>query len=65
MKSKLKLSKTHKILAGVCGGLADYFNVDPTLVRIIWCVITIVLNHFFLTSLFLYVICWAVIPNCD
>ena len=25
-----------KILAGVCGGVAEYFNIDPSIVRIIW-----------------------------
>ncbi|MGX7350096.1 PspC domain-containing protein [Dolosicoccus paucivorans] len=33
---KLYKSSTNKMLAGVCGGLAEYFNVDPTLVRIIF-----------------------------
>lgn len=28
------------MLAGVCGGIAEYFNVDPTLVRLAWAVIT-------------------------
>ncbi len=65
MKSKLKLSKSNKILAGVCGGFADYFNADPTFIRIIWCAVTILLNNFFLTSIIFYVICWAVLPNYD
>lgn len=33
---KLHKSQTEKKLCGVCGGLAEYFNIDPTLVRLLW-----------------------------
>ncbi len=33
---KLKRSKKEKLIAGVLGGIAEYFNIDPTVVRIIW-----------------------------
>jgi len=36
MKKKLYKSKSSKMLAGVCGGIAEYFNADPTLVRLAW-----------------------------
>ena len=39
MEKKLTLSKNKK-LAGVCGGLAEYFDADPTLVRIIYALLT-------------------------
>ena len=32
---KLYRSRTNKMLAGVCGGVAEYFNVDPTLIRLL------------------------------
>ncbi|MFZ4450981.1 PspC domain-containing protein [Salibacterium aidingense] len=32
---KLVRSQSNRMLAGVCGGIADYFNVDPTLIRIV------------------------------
>ena len=38
MEKKLYKSKTNKMLAGVCGGIAEYFNIDPTLVRLGWVV---------------------------
>ena len=38
MEKKLYKSETNKMLAGVCGGLAEYFNIDPTLVRLGWVV---------------------------
>ena len=33
---KLRKSKTEKKICGVCGGIAEYFNIDPTIVRLIW-----------------------------
>ena len=33
---KLAKSQSEKKLCGVCGGLAEYFNIDPTLVRLLW-----------------------------
>ena len=36
MEKKLYKSETNKMLAGVCGGIAEYFNIDSTLVRLAW-----------------------------
>lgn len=33
---KLLRSKTNRMICGVCGGVGEYLNIDPTLVRIIW-----------------------------
>ena len=38
MEKKLYKSESNKMLAGVCGGIAEYFNIDPTLVRLGWVV---------------------------
>ena len=38
MKKKLYLSKTDKKMAGVCGGIGEFFEVDSTLVRLAWVV---------------------------
>lgn len=38
---RLYLSKTDKKIAGVCGGIGEYFGVDSTLVRLAWVLITI------------------------
>ena len=38
MEKKLYKSETNRMLAGVCGGIAEYFNIDPTLVRLGWVV---------------------------
>ena len=36
MEKKLYRSNSSKLVAGVCGGIGEYLNVDPTLVRLIW-----------------------------
>ena len=41
MKQKLSKSQTDKKLCGVCGGVAKYFNIDVTLVRLAWVAFTI------------------------
>ncbi len=53
--------RTHdKILGGVCSGLADYFGVDATLVR----VLTVIAAIFSLgTAVVAYVVAWALMPN--
>ena len=42
MNKKLYRSLTDKKLSGVCGGLGEYFDVDPTMVRLIWAIGTLV-----------------------
>ncbi len=41
MEKRLYRSRRQVMVAGVCGGLADYFNVDPTLIRLVWALMTI------------------------
>ena len=36
MEKKLYRSNSSKLVAGVCGGIGEYLNADPTLVRLIW-----------------------------
>lgn len=57
---KLFRSRHNRMLAGVCGGLAEYFNIDPTLVR----VITIVLAFTpFVPVIIIYLLLWLLIPE--
>jgi phage shock protein C len=55
---RLMRSSTDKKLAGVCGGLAEYFEIDPTLVRVLW----LVLVFFAGTGVLAYLILWIVLP---
>jgi phage shock protein C len=56
---KLYLSRTDKKIAGVCGGFAEYLDMDPTLVRLIW-VMTALFAGWGLLG---YLIAWLVIPE--
>lgn len=56
---KLYRSQKQKIVAGVCGGIAEYFGIDPVLIRLIW----IVLIVFGGTGVLAYIIAWIVIPR--
>ena len=38
MEKRLYKSNTNKVIDGVCGGIGEYFNIDPTLVRLAWVV---------------------------
>ena len=38
---RLYRSRQHRVIAGVCGGIADYFNLDPVIVRILWIIFTL------------------------
>ena len=57
---KLTLSESNKKIVGVCGGIAEYFGIDATIVRIGWILATLIS---FGTALLAYLICWAVMPN--
>lgn len=50
-------------IAGVCGGLAEYFDIDPTVVRIVYVLAAIFSAAF--PGLLVYVILWIVIPERD
>ena len=41
MKKRLYKSTTDKKLCGVCAGIAQYFNLDPTLIRLAWVIFTL------------------------
>ena len=41
MKKKMFKSNTDKKLCGVCGGLAQYFDIDPTIIRLAWVAFTL------------------------
>lgn len=56
---KLYRSSKQRVLAGVCGGIADYFRIDPTLVRLAFCVGV----WFCRWALLAYVIAALIIPS--
>jgi len=56
---RLYRSRTDKQLAGVCGGIAEYLNLDPTIVRIVWVILTLAGGP----GLILYIILALIVPE--
>ena len=57
---RLYRSRSQRMIAGVCGGIAEYFNTDPTWIRLLFVLL------FFLglgTMALIYLIMWIVVPN--
>jgi len=59
MEKKLYKSSTDKMLAGVCGGLGEYFEIDSTLVRIGYAILCLFAGG----GILLYIICAIVMPR--
>ena len=57
---KLYRDEKNKMLAGVCAGMARYYGKDPTLVRIIWIVLTAVTGV--ILGILAYLIIWIIMP---
>ncbi len=58
MQSTLYRSQTNKMLAGVCGGLGQYLNIDPTFVRLFFVLFALGSG----VGVFVYILLWIVIP---
>lgn len=58
MAKKLYLSDNKKI-AGVCAGIAEYFDIDPTVVRLAWLISVICFG----AGILAYLLCWAIMPK--
>ena len=58
MEKRLYRSPTEHRIAGICGGLSEYFNVDPVLVRVIFVILFLLSG----VGLMAYIILWLVLP---
>ena len=56
---RLTRSRANRSLAGVCGGIAEYYGWDPTVVRVAWIVLTLLGG----SGILLYLILWLVMPD--
>ena len=62
MEKKLHKSANKK-LAGVCAGIAEYFDIDPTLIRLLYAGLTLFTAGF--PGIVLYIICMFVMPDAE
>ena len=58
MEKKLQRDKQHKVIGGVCAGLANYFDIDATLLRLLFAFMILFAG----TGFWLYIILWIVMP---
>jgi len=56
---RLYRSKKNRVFAGVCGGIGEYTNTDPVVIRLIWVIFSLLYG----TGLLAYLIAWLVIPE--
>ena len=56
---KLYRSRNQRMVAGVCGGLADYFDIDPTVIRLLFLILAV----FGGSGLVVYLVMWIVVPD--
>ena len=56
---KLFRSRSSRVIGGVCGGIAQYLNIDTTVLRVITALLTFVMGM----SLWVYLLAWIIIPE--
>ena len=59
MKKRLYKIEEGKKLCGVCGGIAEYFDVDPTLIRLLWVILVLCAG----TGILAYIVAAIIMPN--
>lgn len=58
MEKRLYRGRTNVMVSGVCGGIGQYLEIDPTLIRVFFALLTIVEG----TGILLYVLLWVIVP---
>ncbi|MEZ5336277.1 MAG: PspC domain-containing protein [Methanolobus sp.] len=59
MEKVLKRSRNNRMIGGVCGGIGEYLEVDPTFVRLVWAAAIFMYG----TGFLLYILAWIIIPE--
>lgn len=60
-RKRLCKSRNNKMICGVCAGIADYFNIDPSIVRVLWAVLALAAG----TGVLAYIACAIILPEGD
>ncbi|UCC44999.1 MAG: PspC domain-containing protein [Candidatus Zixiibacteriota bacterium] len=63
MEKRLYRSQTNKVIAGVCGGLGEYFEIDPVFVRIVLVLLVLAPSHGI--GILAYIVAWILMPKRD
>ena len=60
-RKRLYKSRNNKMICGVCAGIADYFNIHPSIVRVLWAVLALAAG----TGVLAYIACAIILPEGD
>lgn len=60
-RKRLYKSRNNKMICGVCAGISDYFNIDPSIVRVLWAVLALAAG----TGVLAYIACAIILPEGD
>ena len=60
-RKRLYKSRNNKMICGVCAGIADYFNIDTSIVRVLWAVLALAAG----TGVLAYIACAIILPEGD
>lgn len=60
-RKRLYKSRNNKMICGVCAGIADYFNIDPSIVRVLWAALALAAG----TGILAYIACAIILPEGD
>ncbi len=59
-KKRLMRSATNKMICGVCGGIGEYLGIDPTVIRLIWVIMTVFMIG---AGILVYIIAAVIMPE--
>lgn len=57
---RLLRSKKKRIIVGVCGGIGEYLGIDPTVIRLLWVLFTVMSMG---AGILAYIIAWIIVPE--
>ncbi|WP_292731015.1 PspC domain-containing protein [Methanoculleus sp.] len=61
MAKKLTRSTSDRWIAGICGGIGEYFEIDPNVIRVVWVIVTVLTG--FLPGIIIYILLWIILPE--
>ncbi|MDK2917009.1 MAG: hypothetical protein PWR25_1566 [Euryarchaeota archaeon] len=61
MAKRLYRSTTDRWVAGICGGIGEYLEIDPNVIRAIWVIVTVLTG--FLPGIIIYILLWLILPE--
>ena len=61
MAKKLTRSTSDRWVAGICGGIGEYLEIDPNVIRVLWVIITVLTG--FIAGIIIYILLWIILPE--